>query len=155
MIGFAVLFRLLPDADPRVNNYEKFWTSYDFIAISVLTLCFAIHCVALGTAIGLPIPLSRVVPALVGTFYVALGNVFPRLRSNWWIGIRTPWSMAADENWSRAQRVGGYLFVGAGILLLVDAGAPGHWMNRISLGAAIALPMSALVYSYAVSLNAE
>jgi uncharacterized membrane protein len=155
MIVFAVLFRVLPDADPRKSNYDKFWTTYDFIAISVMTFGFAVHCVALGTAIGLPIPVSRVVPGLIGAFYVALGNVFPRLRSNWWIGIRTPWSLSSDENWSRTQRVGGYLFVAAGVLLIADAAAPGQWMNRISLGAAIALPMCAVVFSYATSLNAE
>jgi uncharacterized membrane protein len=155
MIGLAVLFRVLPAADPRKGNYEKFWSSYDLIAFAVLTFCFAIHCVSLGTALGFPIPVNRVVPGLVGALFICLGNVFPRLRSNWWVGIRTPWSLSSDENWARTQRVGGYLFVAAGVLLLADAAAPGHWMNRISLGAAIAGPLCALVFSYAASLNAE
>jgi immunity protein, SdpI family len=155
MIALVILFRVLPDADPRKSNYEKFWGTYDFIVIGVVTFCFAIHCVSLGQALGLPIPMERVVPALIGAFFIGLGNVFPRLRSNWWVGIRTPWSMSSDENWARTQRIGGYLFVAAGVLLLVDATAPGHWMNRIAIGAAIALPMCALVVSYAASLISE
>ena len=155
MVGFAVLFRVLPNADPRKENYEKFWSSYDVIAVATLTLCLATHAMGLGAALGLPIPVNHIVPALVGAFYICLGNVFPRLRSNWWIGIRTPWSMSSDENWARTQRIGGYLFVVAGVLLLADGAAPGYWMNRISLGAAIILPVSAIIFSYMVSLTAE
>lgn len=155
MVGFAVLFRVLPGADPRRENYEKFWSSYDVIATAVLSLCLATHAMALGAALGFRVPVNRIVPVLVGAFYICLGNVFPRLRSNWWIGIRTPWSMSSDENWARTQRVGGYLFVVAGLLLIADGAAPSHWMNTISLGAAIVLPVSAIVYSYGVSLNAE
>lgn len=155
MSVFAILFRVLPDADPRKDNYEKFWSSYDLIATSVVTLCFVVQCVLLGKALGLPIPVERVAPAAVGAFYICLGNVFPRLRSNWWIGIRTPWSLSSDENWARTQRVGGYLFVAAGVLLLADAATTSHWMNRISLGAAIAGPLCAVGFSYAASLNAE
>ena len=92
-------------------------------------------------------------PALVGAFYICLGNVFPRLRSNWWIGIRTPWSLSSDENWARTQRIGGYLFVAAGLLLLTDGALPGYWMDRIALGAAVVMPLSAVMFSYALSCN--
>jgi uncharacterized membrane protein len=155
MAGLATLFHVLPGADPRKDNYEKFWASYDFIVISVLTLCLAIHGMSLGLALGFPIPVNRVGPALLGTFFICMGNVFPRLRSNWWMGIRTPWSLSSDTNWARTQRIGGYLLVAAGVLLLADSAAPGHWMNRIAIGGAIAAPICAVVFSYAVSLNSE
>jgi uncharacterized membrane protein len=155
MVGFVVLFRVLPGADPRKDNYEKFLSSYDFIAISVVSLCFAVHCVSLGMALGLPLPVERLGPGMVGAFYIGMGNVFPRLRSNWWIGIRTPWSLSSDTNWARTQRIGGYLFVASGVLLLADAAAPSHWMNRIALGGAIGAPVCAMVFSYAASLNAD
>lgn len=155
MIALLILFRALPDADPRKGNYEKFWGSYDVVVVGAVLLGFATHCVSLGQALGLPIPMERVVPGIIGAFFIGMGNVFPRLRSNAWVGIRTPWSKASDENWARTHRIGGYLFVAAGVLLLADAAAPGHWMNRIAIAAAILLPMSAVVVSYAVSLNAE
>lgn len=63
--------------------------------------------------------------------------------------------MSSDENWARTQRIGGYLFVVAGVLLLADGAAPSYWMDRISLGAAIIMPVSAIAVSFAVSLNAE
>ena len=155
MAAFTILFRVLPGADPRKDHYEKFWSSYDLIAISVVVLCFAAQAVVLAKALGLPIPLARATALLIGLFYLAIGNVFPRLRSNWWIGIRTPWSLSSEENWARTHRLGGYLIVAAGILLLADAAAPGHWMNRIALGSAIVAPVVAMGFSYAVSLNAE
>jgi uncharacterized membrane protein len=155
MLALTIMFRVLPGADPRKDNYEKFWTSYDLIVIAVVTLCFAIHCVSLGQALGLPLAMERVGPGLLGAFFIGIGNVFPRVRSNFWIGIRTPWSLSSDENWARTQRVGGYLFVVAGVLLLADAAAPGHWMNRIALGGAIACVIGSVLFSYFASLNTE
>jgi len=130
------------------ENYEKFWTTYNFIVITVLTLCLAIECISLGIATGLPIPVDRAIPGVLGVFFLALGNVFPRLRSNWWVGIRTPWSLSSDANWSRTQRVAGYLLVLAGVLLLADAAVPGLWMSRIAYGSVVAAAAGAVIVSY-------
>jgi uncharacterized membrane protein len=58
----------------------------------------------------------RPIWAIAGVLYMALGLVIPRVKRNALVGIRTPWSLASDENWARTQRVGGYAMVIGGVL---------------------------------------
>jgi uncharacterized membrane protein len=56
---------------------------------------------------------------VLGCFFIALGLVFPRLRRNPWIGVRTPWTLSSDENWARTHRIAGLAFTIGGGLALV------------------------------------
>src|SRR5215208_6090283 len=49
--------------------------------------------IVLAVALGVPVPIDRVVPALVGAVFVAIGSAMPRLGPNRWYGIRTPWTL--------------------------------------------------------------
>jgi uncharacterized membrane protein len=63
---------------------------------------------------------------VLGGFFVALGLVFPRLRRNPWIGVRTPWTLSSDENWARTHRVAGIAFcVGGGLALVATLAGQG------------------------------
>jgi uncharacterized membrane protein len=151
MILFAVLLGVLPDVDPRQESYEKFRPSYEFIGNALLTSILACHLFILAQAVGFAIPPSRVAPGLVGLVLIGVGNVFPRLRANSLMGIRTPWSLSDDTNWARTHRVGGYLLVASGILWLASAVAPGLWMTRVALASAFV----AVAASFAMSMMAQ
>jgi uncharacterized membrane protein len=143
----AVLL-LLPRIDPRRKNVEHFAEDRRLI-INLLILFFAIIQVAtLGQALGWPVEVDRVVTASVGLLFVGLGNYLPRIRSNWFIGIRTPWTMDNERVWRATHRVGGRAFVGAGLLMVLAAllpAAPRGW----AIGAAIVIAaVVPLVYSY-------
>jgi uncharacterized membrane protein len=62
----------------------------------------------------------------LGAFFVLLGLILPRVRKNPWIGIRTPWTLASDENWARTHRFAGYTMVlgGGAAIVAAIAGAP-------------------------------
>ncbi len=62
---------------------------------------------------------ERIVPIAVGLLFIVLGNYMGKIRKNFFIGIRTPWTLASDEVWARTHRLGGYLFVAAGALMVV------------------------------------
>jgi len=59
-------------------------------------------------------------------FFALLGNVLGRVRRNFWIGVRTPWTLASERVWNDTHRVAGKLFVLSGILGFVAtmAGSP-------------------------------
>jgi uncharacterized membrane protein len=54
--------------------------------------------------------------ALLGVFWLLLALVMPRIRRNPVVGIRTPWSLASDENWARTHHFGGYTFAAGGVV---------------------------------------
>lgn len=143
----AVLW-LMPRIDPRRRNVEHFAEDRRLI-INLLICFFAVVQVAtLGQALGWPVEVDRVIMASVGLLFVGLGNYLPRIRSNWFIGIRTPWTMDNERVWRATHRVGGRAFVAAGILLALAA-LLGPRARPWAIGAAIVLAgVVPLVYSY-------
>lgn len=148
MIGSWLLLRFLPRIDSRRSNYERFADTYDLFVNSLLALFAVMQIVALAAALGWPVSMNRVAPALVGMLLIVLGNALPRARPNWWFGIRTPWTLSNDRVWIRTHRVGGYLIVLAGILMLVAAAFQRSWTLVVGFAAVLAAAFGSLVYSY-------
>jgi uncharacterized membrane protein len=147
--GIYLLLFALRSIDPRRAHYARFEDTY-WVILNVLALIMAaIHVLSLGLALGWPIDMGRAITVTIGILFIGLGNVLPRLRSNWWMGIRTPWTLESEVVWRETHRVGGWTFVAAGLVLVV-AGlslppGPRVWASGIALGAGVAVP---LVYSY-------
>jgi uncharacterized membrane protein len=115
------VMRALPSIDPRRANYSKFQPTYEFMVGATLTVIALIHLAVLASGIGMPIAIHRVIPIALGIILVAIGNQLPRARSNWWFGIRNPWTLSNDRVWERTHRVGGYLMMAAGVVMIVGA----------------------------------
>lgn len=147
----ALVMPLLPNIDPRRENFEKFRPTYDLVINAVITVLAVLHVAMLGAALGWPVSMERLVPVMVGAMLILLGNVMPRARPNWWFGIRTPWTLSNDRVWERTHRLGGYLFVGAGALLMLVALLPASMADLalpIIIGICVAAGAVPLVYSY-------
>jgi uncharacterized membrane protein len=148
MLVLWLLMQFLPRIDPRRANYAKFADTYDLLVNSLVVLFAVMHAALVGTALGWPVSMERVAPALIGLEFIILGNALPRARPNWWFGIRTPWTLSNDRVWARTHRVGGYLLAGAGLVLLVAAALPGGWTFALGVAAVVAAGFGSLVYSY-------
>jgi len=143
------LLRFVPRIDPREANYARFGPAYETIVASVLVLMLAIHFVVLALALGYHVPINRIVPALIGALYLVIGNVMPRTRSNWWFGVRTPWTLSSDRVWTRTHRLAGYSMTGAGlVMLLVAIALPAELGIPVAVAASIAAVAAPAVYSY-------
>lgn len=148
-VGVYLLLIVLRRIDPRGANYSRFEETWWVFLNVIALLMTALHVLTLGFAIGWPIDMARAVTVTLGLLFVGLGNYMPRLRSNWWMGIRTPWTLESEEVWRETHRVGGWAFVAAGLLvviagLLLEPG-PRAWATWIAFGTAVVIP---LVYSY-------
>lgn len=150
MLAVAIILPNLPKIDPRQANYEKFRPSYDLVVNAVITMLGVLHVAMLGSALGWPISMRRLAPLMMGVLFITLGNVLPRARPNWWFGIRTPWTLSNDRVWERTHRVGGYLFVGAGVVLALLVFLPWTMALPIIVGCCVAVSATPLVYSYIV-----
>ncbi len=142
------LMRGLPKIDPRRANYARMQDTYDLVVNVVLTMLAALHLLILAGAMGSPVPFVRLMPAVIGVAFIAIGNLLPRARSNWWFGIRTPWTLSNDRVWERTHRVGGYVMSATGVLAIISA----FFTSPIALIAfivvALAMSVGLLAYSY-------
>lgn len=142
------LLWLLPRIDPRRANVERFAQDRRLIINLIILFLAVVQLAMLGQALGWPVQGDRVIPAAVGLLFVGLGNYLPRIRSNWFMGIRTPWTMDNERVWRATHRVGGRTFVAAGLVMALAALLPDParaWVVGASVAVAVAVP---LVYSY-------
>ena len=148
LVGMWALTRVLPMIDPRGANYAKFGNAFEAIIASVMLFMLGLHIIMLRSALGYPVAMQRVMPIGVGVLLVVIGNLLPRARSNWFVGIRTPWTLSSDRVWERTHRFGGRVFVVAGILIVVSSLV---WVEAAHIVLFCIVTVSAiavLVYSY-------
>lgn len=144
----TAVFTVLPRIDPRRANYALFGPTYWTIINAVLVLLAGLHIVTLGKAIGWTVDMTRVVAIGVGGLFVLLGNLMTRIRPNWFMGIRTPWTLSSDTVWRKTHRFGGVAFVIAGLCIAATALIASDWMLYVAMGATVAAAVSSVVYSY-------
>jgi uncharacterized membrane protein len=85
----------------------------------------------------------------VGLLLIVLGNYMGKLRKNFFVGIRTPWTLASDDVWERTHRMGGRVFVLAGLASVVAAlagAAPGTMLYVLAAAAIVTVAYSYLIY---------
>ncbi len=147
-VGMALLMLVLPKIDPRRASWAQHGSTY-WLLVNLLLGFFALmHVMMVGYNIGWPIDISTIVVAAVGLLFAAIGNMMTRMRPNWFMGIRTPWTLSDDTIWRKTHRVGGYLFTAAGLVMVLAAllKVPGLIFVVIAaVGVAAVVP---IVYSY-------
>lgn len=149
----AVLAVVLPAVSPRqfaIRRFEGVW--------GVLMLVMQGFMLVAGLGILLPgagyaVSMPSIVMLAAGVLYLLLGNYMGKLRRNFFIGIRTPWTLASDAVWERTHRFGGRLFMLGGLaVVLIAMVDPAPWLLLIVLAA---VWLIAAGYSYYIHLQLE
>ena len=139
--GLAALTWVLPVISPRRFEITPFAHVYVLVMLASQALVLVLGMATLLFAVGYPVAMPKVAMLGVGALFVILGNYMGKLRKNFFIGIRTPWTLASDAVWERTHRFGGWLFMLAGLLVIAvtlsDAPA---WLPITLLGAACFIP---------------
>ena len=148
MLGMYGLFFMIPLIDPRQRNFEKFSGAYELIISTIMLFMLALHAATLVNGAGRTVPMERFTPAALGVLLIIVGNVLPRARSNWFVGVRTPWTLSSEESWAKTHRLGGYLLVALGVALLVTVALlPSLTWPLLSFGGPV-VALGLVVYSY-------
>jgi len=117
-LALAMILSVLPKFDPRRANFPQYEGTWWIIGNVVLVFLALVHVVVIGNGLGWAIPMPMVIGLSVGALFVVLGNYITRVRPNWFLGIRTPWTLSSERAWRETHRVGGTLFVLGGLVLI-------------------------------------
>ncbi|MCB9151752.1 MAG: SdpI family protein [Caldilineaceae bacterium] len=118
-LGIVLLMAFIPRLDPRGENIVRSNAAYKAIWMVTMLFMLLIYGVALLAIFGWPLNIGRIVGGAVGILFIILGNYMGKIRSNYTMGIRTPWTLASELSWNKTHRLGGKLFVTLGTLTLV------------------------------------
>jgi uncharacterized membrane protein len=78
-----------------------------------------IDVVVVAAAMGADLDMTLIVFVATGALFIVIGNYLPKVRSNYLMGIRTPWTLTSELSWDKTHRVGGRLFVIEGIVFVL------------------------------------
>jgi uncharacterized membrane protein len=117
--GLTLLLLVLPVIGPFRRNMESFRVVYGRIGALILTFFIAFQVVTLLAATGRPLRMGALFTVLIGVMFACLGNWMGKVRRNFYVGIRTPWTLANEVVWEKTHRLGGKLFVVAGMISAV------------------------------------
>ncbi|WP_207955780.1 SdpI family protein [Rubrobacter marinus] len=105
-LGVYLAMLLLPRIDPRREAYALFEGAYGIIRLSTVAFLALVHGLVLLWVRGVEPDVAVVVPVLVGGLLVVIGNLLGKIRPNWLVGIKTPWTLASKRSWVKTHRLG-------------------------------------------------
>lgn len=147
IVGMSLLLLGIPQIDPLKKNIEKFRNEY-YVFILIFACYFAyIHVLTLLYNVGLKFNmLAMMIPAMVGFFYY-VGMMLGKAKQNYFIGIRTPWTLQDEDVWNETHVVGSKGFKLAAIVGLIGAVFPSLaiWFLMLPL---LVVALYTIIYSY-------
>jgi immunity protein, SdpI family len=152
-LGLYLLLLFLPRLDPGYVNYQKFATPYLVIRWSLLVFLSVIYGATLMSAFGRPVDIGAIVPCAVGLLFIVLGNFMGKIRPNWFVGVRTPWTLSSKLSWAKTHRLAGRLFVVMGLLFFVLAFVHKTWLVATLISVMVGCVVWMVVYSYLIWRN--
>ena len=84
--------------------------------VSVIT-CMAIY----GLALGMELDIGVIVNIMVGIMFIILGNYVHKVKQNYTVGMKLPWTLNSEENWNRTNRMAGWVLILSGLLFLMNS----------------------------------
>lgn len=147
MLGLAALFAVLPRIDPLKKNYAKFRNYYDGLILAFLLFMGIVQLQLILWNSGIKISPNLMFPIIIGIFYIYIGFVLEHAEQNWFVGIRTPWTLSSATVWKKTHERGGKLFKVAGIISLAGVFFEDYafWFILVPV---IAVAVYTIVYSY-------
>ncbi len=148
LIGIPLLLKVIRYMDPKRTNYDKFELTYDRFRLIFTAFLSVMMGVTILYNLGFAVNIQMIVLIGMGILFIFLGNYMSRIRLNYTMGIRTPWTLASEEVWRRTHRLAGPLWFIAGIIVIILAFLPGNLafiLLMIIIAIVVLIP---ILYSY-------
>src|SRR5262249_20780452 len=121
MVGMIGLTLLLPWLSPRHFEVDSFRNVYGYVMAVAVALMGYIHLMILCGSLHPELAMDRLLVGGICLFFLLIGAVLGKVRRNFWMGVRTPWTLANEEVWDKTHRVAAQLFVLGGLFGILAA----------------------------------
>jgi len=148
-VGLFVIFLVVPSIDPLKANIAQFREAFNLFIILIVAFMLYIHGLTLVWSLGYTdFKMSTSMLPAMGLLFIFVGFMLRKAKRNFFIGIRTPWTLSSDTVWDKTHRLGAVLFMASGVLAIIGGifgGLTAFWLLFVPLmGSTLFL----LVYSY-------
>jgi uncharacterized membrane protein len=150
ILGIGLLLLYIPMIDPLRANVDKFRGGYNWMVVGFAGFMFYMHVLTTVAALGVALNMTFwLIPAMAVLFF-GLGFLVESAKPNWFIGIRTPWTLSNPVVWEKTHKLGGWLFKGSAVLMLVGLAFPPQIGFVIIMVPLMVTGFGTILYSYLV-----
>lgn len=150
-IGLVIplLLQVIRTIDPKKQNYEKFENAFAMTRLAVALVLDFVFAMILIEGSNKNFNAGSIVLGAIGLLFVIIGNYMPQVKDNYFVGIRTPWTLHNPEVWRKTHRFSGVLWVIAGLLMILSAFLlDGTWHIAVIISALVLSIIVPVVYSW-------
>lgn len=117
---FILLLLIIPKIDPLKENIKKFRKYFDRFVVLITLFIFYIYTLSILWNIGVYFNMAIFMAPAVGIIFYYAGALTEKSERNWFIGIRTPWTISSEKVWEKTNKLGGKLFKIAAVLAVLS-----------------------------------
>ncbi len=148
-LALIALFMVIPAIDPLKANIAKFRDVFNLFIMFIMVFLAYIYGLSLVWNLGFNhFEMSQLLVPAIGLLFILIGYMLRKAKRNFFIGIRTPWTLSSDKVWDDTHRVGSWMFMGSGVLTIIGSffgGATAFWFVFVPL---IGSTVFLVIYSY-------
>ena len=148
------LFAVIPRLDPLGENFADFERYYDLAAVVTVAILGYVQALVLGYNLGYEVGIQQALAPVLALVGITFGYVVENAKQNWFVGIRTPWTLSSEEVWERTNERSGVLFKIAGLVALLGIPFP-EYFAYVAIAPLALAALIPTVYSYVLYRRVE
>jgi immunity protein, SdpI family len=117
-------FLVIPRIDPLKENIAKFRSYFDLFILMLFGFLFYLYLLTILWNLGYRFNIVQLMAPAFGLLIYYVGVLTENAKQNWFIGVRTPWTLSSETVWNKTNRLAGKLFKATGVLAMLGAAFP-------------------------------
>jgi uncharacterized membrane protein len=151
--GMLLLFIFIPSMDPLKANVAQFRETFNLFIVFIVAFMLYVNGLTLAWSLGYRFQMSSALLPMMGLLFIFIGYMLRKAKRNFFIGIRTPWTLSSDTVWDKTHQLGSILFMASGACAIVGGffgGMTAFWLMFVPL---IGSTLFLVIYSYVLYRN--
>lgn len=145
-----LFFIFLPYIDPKRERYAEFAKTYHIFKAAIILALFAVYTVTGIYNLGYDFNVGIAVTLIIGILMIVIGNYLGKIKFNYFIGIRTPWTLASETVWDKTHHASRWFFIVFGLLIIIAPFLPEIGGIIAFIAGAVVAVAGSFLYSYLV-----
>ncbi|MFH0977918.1 MAG: SdpI family protein [Candidatus Woesearchaeota archaeon] len=145
--GLWILFLVIPLIDPLKKNIKKFLAYYDLLVLVIILFLLYVYVLTIVWNLGITYNMNALIVPAFAVLFLIMGFIMRKSRRNWFVGIRTPWTLSSDYVWKKTHTLASILFMIAAFVSLISLFLPTYTFY-IFVAAVVLAALIPAIYSY-------
>ena len=148
IIWLYLMTVMMPLIDPKRKNYARFAGAYRLLRSALVVFLSGVWLITILTGLGYSIDVGMMMKGGLGLLFLVIGNSMGQFRFNYFVGIRTPWTLASEQVWQTTHRFASRIWVLGSLLMLLGSPIPGLWGAIFFIGMLLMMTLGPIIFSY-------